>query len=85
MYHWRDNLFFGRKMDGSVRIVRVPQAFAAGEWPNINELHVQPTDIDLTIPANEWSSIIASVSQYDQSDSSKAYELAKQLHGQTSF
>ena len=82
MYHWQNNLFFGRRADGSVRIVRVPDAFkSSDEWPN-PEIVVDGAQIDLVIPANHWTSIIASVAERDGMETGRAYELAKQLHGQ---
>lgn len=59
MFHWQDNTFFGRREDGSVRILRfnnLPTNWpdADGEYPS--------AEIDLTISDNHWGSIVASVS-----------------------
>lgn len=60
MFHWQNNIFFGRKSDGAVRVLKVylpPEEYPTpdGAYPG--------AEIDLTIPANHWGSIVASVSQ----------------------
>jgi hypothetical protein len=67
MFHWTNNLFFGRRSDKSVRILKfraVPSIWPAAD----NEYSNDATDLDVTIPANEWASIVASVSYAGESD-----------------
>lgn len=64
-YHWRDGWHFTRCPDGSVRIMN-------GRTP----VGVDP--IDLTIPPNEWASIIANVSA--RGETSNSYYLAGVFH-----
>lgn len=65
MFHWQDNIYFGRKSDGSVRILKLkgtPQ-----EWP-VAEGDYPDVEIDLTIPDSHWGSIVASVSHAGEKD-----------------
>ena len=85
MFHWRNNLFFGRRKDGGVRIVRCPDTFnTSTNWPD-PDIAVEGADIDLVIPANEWVSIVASVAERDGVEIGAAYESSKKLHGATTF
>lgn len=59
MYHWQNNIFFGRKGDGSVRILKFSSPPKI--WPSAEEDYPD-AEIDLTIPDNYWGSIVASVS-----------------------
>ena len=63
-YHWRDNWFFMREPDGSVSI----KAPAGGDI----EARIA------VIPADEWASIIASVSA--SGDTAETYRLAQLFH-----
>lgn len=83
MFHWNENFFFGRCVDGAVRLVKFesprsphamwkysPDAVArATEWPDaegdFNDVKVL---LDVRIPAEQWASIVASVSAKGESD-----------------
>lgn len=65
-FHWRDNRYFERMEDGSVRIYIT-------EGPGMGELEIA------LIPPNEWVSIIASVSGLEK-DITLAYSIAHRLH-----
>jgi hypothetical protein len=67
-FHWRDNIYFKRLQDGSVRI-----AFGEVRWPSEMDQGV-PSERDtvepkgeivkeLIIPAMEWDSIVLFVSK----------------------
>lgn len=63
MFHWKDNWFFGRLSDGSgsVRImhwIKPPKA-----WPIADLGPQEDTDLDITIDAHSWASIVSSVSE----------------------
>lgn len=59
MFHWQNETYFGRKSDGSVRILKFKEPFKG--WPDV-EADYPNAEIDLTIPAEHWGSIVASVS-----------------------
>jgi hypothetical protein len=72
MFHWQDNVFFGRRKDGSVRVLKFNQeqwAWIKSEinWPDV-EGEYPSAEIDLTIPDNHWGSIVASVSHAGEED-----------------
>lgn len=70
MYHWRDNWFFKRLPDGSVRIRKFR---AVGEnIPDPNTLAAAD------IPAAEWASIVAAVSA--AGETGETYYAALALH-----
>ena len=65
MFHWKDNIFFGRTADDGARILAFsspPESF-----PVVDGIY-DPTDsrypvtLDWTIPADHWASIVSSVS-----------------------
>lgn len=60
MFHWQDNIYFGRCKDGSVRILKFPNR-QVDFWPDADGEYPE-AEIDLTIPDNSWGSIVASVS-----------------------
>jgi len=97
MFHWADNFFFGRCKDGAVRIVkfespRSPQAmwkhenaaYHPTEWPDAEgEFNDVKVVLDVRIPANEWASIIASVSA--QGEENGRYYKALEWHNDSGF
>lgn len=81
MFHQRDNLFFGRMQDGGVRIVKFSAPphvtllhgadavtrptdgpHADGEFREVKVL------LDVRITADEWASIISSMSKAGEAD-----------------
>ena len=75
MFHNRDNLFFGRTKSGGVRILKLrrnPTTYpiADGDKPEspFDRAAFRKEDVilDVTIEANEWASIIASVSAHGE-------------------
>ena len=94
MFHYRDGLYFGRRLDGSVRIVkfecggRVPHAM----WFHTERAVTEPAEyplaegeftsvyvmFDVTIPLDGWASIVASVSAGGESNG-RFYE-ARRMH-----
>lgn len=79
MFHWKDGLFFGRRADGSVRIILDPSP-RMDSFPNPEAPEgAYEGPLDVTIPAAEWASITSSVSA--KSETSESYQAALALHG----
>lgn len=77
MFHWTDNLYFGRRADGSVRIIKL--ATTPADFPKADEDSTPaPALLDVTIPAAEWASIIVAVSA--TGESGEKYRRAVELH-----
>ncbi len=93
MFHWRDNLFFGRCVDGAVRVLKfdAPKGMAAvrikgddgymkiSDFPDA-EGTVASVNVllDVRIPPDEWASIISSVAA--MGEASGGYQAAKDFH-----
>lgn len=86
MFHWSDNLFFGRKTNGDVRILKFNRN--PPKWPTIDGVYKSiegyggpPLTVllDETIPTAQWASIIASVSA--TGETSAQYQDALAFHG----
>lgn len=78
MFHWRDNFFFGRRADGSVRVLKFD--LAPKDFPKADEPGTPvPAALDMTIPAAEWASIVSSVSK--AGETSESYQQAVAFHG----
>lgn len=77
MFHWTNNFYFGRKADGSVRVLKFD--LAPKDWPKADEPASAPAALDYTIPAAEWASIVSSVSK--TGETGESYQAAKVLHG----
>lgn len=82
MFHSSDHLFFGRKANGDVRILKLPypNAGCAG-FPSADGEYPQ-AEFDVTVPQNTWVSAIASIGRSGV-EIGTLYDLAKQLHGAT--
>lgn len=59
MFHFRDNLFFGRCKNGSVRILKFDAP--PSEWPDA-DMAAGHVVFNVTIDEFSWASIVASVS-----------------------
>jgi len=59
MFHWTDNLYFGRRANGDVRILKLRET--PYPWPSVDGDYPTAT-LDITVPADQWGSIVASVS-----------------------
>ena len=82
MFHWKDNLYFGRLLDGCVRIVKFSASPNVMQWHNSESLSMTPTEypradgefhsvevlLDIRISSNEWASIVSSVSKLGEAD-----------------
>lgn len=66
-FHWRENWYFQREPDGSVHL------------RHFNGAETSVPDTDLTIPATEWASIVASVSK--DGENGDTYRAALAFHG----
>lgn len=76
-FHWRDSWFFRRQNDGSVRVMRLRKATYDHLPEGAKEsIWLEP---DVTIPPNEWASIVASVS--DRGESDGRWQEALDFHG----
>lgn len=60
MFHVKNNLFFGRTADGSVRVLQ----FAAPPrgWPKADDPPSDAATFDITIDSSTWCSVVATVS-----------------------
>lgn len=70
-FHWRDGWYFKRMQDGSVRVMRLAKMVDGEEYIQTN----------LTIPPNEWASIVCSVSAGGEGDG--RWDAAQDFHGLT--
>ncbi len=68
-FHWRDGWYFSRMSDDAVRI-RKMASFGTAVSDKVKEF-------DVTIPANEWASIVAHVAA---GDDAVAFSAAQRLH-----
>ena len=81
MFHWKDHIYFGRRADGSVRLI-VGQSAHVNSLSGFPEADAEPypdVSLDVTIPAAEWASIVSSVSK--TSETSEIYQAAVAFHG----
>lgn len=79
MFHVADNLFFGRRPDGSVRILRfaAERRWDDGSFPSLDQEYPEAV-LDQTVSADVWASVIASVSA--QGESAGRWGLARNFH-----
>ncbi len=88
MFHAFDNLYFGRRTDGSVRVLKLhdyqlrylPTLSADMHFPEADGAVKAPI-LDMTIPADMWASVVASVSARGEADG--RFFLAKAFHNAT--
>lgn len=91
MFHWRDNTYFGRLPDGTVRVVKFSKpphvmlrhnedaCTVPTNYPAVDgEFRSVEVLLDIRIPPNEWASIVASVSGLGESNG--RYQLAAEFH-----
>lgn len=76
-FHWRDNWFFKRQGDGAVRVIKLCEANYT-QYPKDAQHHIWLSP-DLVIPANEWASIVCSVSA--AGETGERWEVAQDFHG----
>lgn len=69
-FHWRDNWFFKRNLDGSVNIMHKTLSHHGDEY------YLSP---ELSVPSNEWASIVCSVSA--DGETSERWDAAQDFHG----
>ena len=77
MFHYGNNLFFGRRADDSVRIVQLRET--QQEYPSADAT-LEGTLFDVTVDADSWGSIISSVSAKGE-ESGRWYEAMDFHHG----
>jgi hypothetical protein len=77
MFHWTENLFFGRKSDGAVRLLKFERT--PDRWPEVEKAADPRAGVllDVSIPAAEWASITSSVSHAGEATN---YQHAVDLH-----
>lgn len=56
MFHFKDGLYFGKRKDGSVRIIKTAAVIIDSDVEFDPNRH-SPV-LDVTIPHNEWESIV---------------------------
>jgi hypothetical protein len=67
MFHWQNEIFFGRRENGDVRVIKFMKPPV--EWPDAErEYKLSEAQFDFTIPADSWGSIVASVSHLGEQD-----------------
>ena len=77
MFHQGDNLFFGRLLNGDVRMLKLKHT--PERWPEASLVYPASAVVfDHTIPQGHWCSIVASVSNLGE-QSGRYYE-AKAFH-----
>lgn len=69
-FHWRDNWFFKRQPDGSVAVMHKTDSYQGDEY------YISPA---LSIPSNEWASIVCSVSK--DGETAERWDAAQDFHG----
>lgn len=68
MFHARDNIFFGRTQDGSVRILKLAplalqdRADHQGPITVTENFPAHLVEFDMTLDQHAWASVVASVS-----------------------
>lgn len=67
-FHWKHNIFWKRLDDGPVRVRHFTEFNGCPQW------------VDWVIPADEWASIVASVSA--AGETLETWNAAKQYHGE---
>lgn len=72
-FHWRDGWHFKRLSDGAVRVMRPAIIHGGGE---------EYLKTDITIPSNEWASIVCSVSS--GGETGERWNAAQDFHGRPS-
>ena len=78
MFHFKDNLFFGRLPNGDVRILKFAMSPAHFPQATQQQFDTQPS-FDATVDANSWSSVVASVSAGGEEGG--RFYVAKEFHG----
>lgn len=72
MFHYNGGLFFGRRADGSVRVLKINETGApfrgTEPWPQADGPRREDARLDVTITADGWASIVASVSKLGEAD-----------------
>lgn len=77
MFHWQENIFFGRKNDGSVRVIEFKHT--PDQFPSAEKLYpAEELWFDCTIPPMVWASIVASVAR--GGETAETFNQALSLH-----
>ena len=71
-FHWKDNWYFERLDDGSVRIYHEENYID-------RDTGIKEYDVCIDIDPDSWASIMASVSV--RGDTAEAFQEAKEFHG----
>ena len=75
MFHYKDNLFFGRRSDGSVRILKF--ASPPTDWPAVMNEYPDAM-FDAIVDADSWCSVVATVSVFNEQHGT--FYAAKNFH-----
>lgn len=76
MFHAVGGIFFGRKENGEVRILKLSDKLAY--WPLI-EGKYPDAEIDVTLPLETWASVVCSVSK--RGENANRFREALNFHG----
>jgi len=82
MFHYKNNLFFGRREDGNVRVLKIHPDHKFPGFPTVNgppPVADQWVELDAIIDADGWASIVASVSK--QGETGATFRQARDFHG----
>lgn len=83
MFHYRDNLFFGRMSNGAVRMLKFaspPREFPQADRGYMTEAGDDGVVLDAVIDSNSWGSVVASVSAGGE-ENGRYYEIMDFHHG----
>ena len=83
MFHSHDGLFFGRKANGDVRILKFPSKMRVygkdnESWPKADGEYYD-AELDETLDQHSWCSVIASVC--GRGETGNTFDEAKRFHG----
>jgi hypothetical protein len=74
MFHYQNNLYFGRAADGRIRMLKFAETLPA--WPDVNDDHGSAI-YDVSFDDSSFASIVASVSA--RGETGETFEEAKAL------
>lgn len=82
MFHYRCNTFFGRRADGSVRILKYRSDYVVPGFPSAEGPApglATEVELDLIVDPNGWASIVSTVSR--AGETAETFRAALEFHG----
>ena len=77
MIHALDNLFFGRRPDGTVRLLKLPGTSTPTPWPSVGTSYPEAI-LDIDLSPTTWASIMSGVS--NRGDIEGRFYVAQAFH-----